>query len=118
ACMFFFSSRRRHTNSYGDWSSDVCSSDLARAATRRGAAAPAAPTSARPVAGRASAPLRRLPALGMPEPSSARFGAGLVKRLVRRLTAWEVEPVVEQVNQLQRAAVEAAELSTAEDDHS
>src|SRR5207248_8047339 len=27
---FFFSSRRRHTRSYGDWSSDVCSSDLAR----------------------------------------------------------------------------------------
>src|SRR5207248_5644810 len=24
----FFSSRRRHTRSYGDWSSDVCSSDL------------------------------------------------------------------------------------------
>src|SRR5207248_5512901 len=26
----FFSSRRRHTRSYGDWSSDVCSSDLLR----------------------------------------------------------------------------------------
>src|SRR5207248_8094902 len=26
--FFFFSSRRRHTSSYGDWSSDVCSSDL------------------------------------------------------------------------------------------
>src|SRR5437867_11847278 len=26
--LFFFSSRRRHTISYGDWSSDVCSSDL------------------------------------------------------------------------------------------
>src|SRR5207248_11371766 len=26
--QFFFSSRRRHTRSYGDWSSDVCSSDL------------------------------------------------------------------------------------------
>src|SRR5574339_442598 len=25
---FFFSSRRRHTRSPGDWSSDVCSSDL------------------------------------------------------------------------------------------
>src|SRR6266705_645578 len=25
---FFFSSSRRHTRSYGDWSSDVCSSDL------------------------------------------------------------------------------------------
>src|SRR5438876_8489003 len=27
---FFFSSRRRHTRWTGDWSSDVCSSDLAR----------------------------------------------------------------------------------------
>src|SRR6266576_4749032 len=29
--FFFFSSRRRHTSSLRDWSSDVCSSDLARA---------------------------------------------------------------------------------------
>src|SRR3989454_12807749 len=28
ACFFFFSSRRRHTRLQGDWSSDVCSSDL------------------------------------------------------------------------------------------
>src|SRR5699024_11392519 len=27
---FFFSSRRRHTSSRRDWSSDVCSSDLGR----------------------------------------------------------------------------------------
>src|SRR3989440_9066563 len=27
-CVFFFSSRRRHTRSDRDWSSDVCSSDL------------------------------------------------------------------------------------------
>src|SRR5256885_17232265 len=38
---FFFSSRRRHTRLQGDWSSDVCSSDLhtglavAAAVTRR-----------------------------------------------------------------------------------
>src|SRR5437764_13780768 len=28
--LFFFSSRRRHTRYIGDWSSDVCSSDLQR----------------------------------------------------------------------------------------
>src|SRR5256885_6666386 len=28
--FFFFSSRRRHTRLQGDWSSDVCSSDLIR----------------------------------------------------------------------------------------
>src|SRR5438876_11177867 len=32
---FFFSSRRRHTRWTGDWSSDVCSSDLDRRAARR-----------------------------------------------------------------------------------
>src|SRR5690349_4402691 len=31
ALAFFFSSRRRHTRSLRDWSSDVCSSDLPRA---------------------------------------------------------------------------------------
>src|SRR5207248_7837556 len=37
--FFFFSSRRRHTRSYGDWSSDVCSSDLdVTAALANGAA--------------------------------------------------------------------------------
>src|SRR5256885_8157638 len=29
--FFFFSSRRRHTRLQGDWSSDVCSSDLTSA---------------------------------------------------------------------------------------
>ena len=28
--VFFFSSRRRHTSYNGDWSSDVCASDLER----------------------------------------------------------------------------------------
>src|SRR3712207_8754721 len=28
-CLFFFQSRRRHTRYWRDWSSDVCSSDLA-----------------------------------------------------------------------------------------
>src|SRR5207248_3654571 len=32
----FFSSRRRHTRSYGDWSSDVCSSDLLQLFTAEG----------------------------------------------------------------------------------
>src|SRR3712207_5849387 len=32
SCVFFFSSRRRHTRYWRDWSSDVCSSDLTAAA--------------------------------------------------------------------------------------
>src|SRR5688500_20366750 len=34
--VFFFSSRRRHTRLQGDWSSDVCSSDLPRRQRDRG----------------------------------------------------------------------------------
>src|SRR5256885_11777379 len=33
--FFFFSSRRRHTRLQGDWSSDVCSSDLSKTQTPR-----------------------------------------------------------------------------------
>src|SRR5207247_6135166 len=35
--LFFFSSRRRHTRSTRDWSSDVCSSDLLPAGVHRDA---------------------------------------------------------------------------------
>src|SRR6266581_3737522 len=38
---FFFSSRRRHTRWTGDWSSDVCSSDLPSSSATRIARAPA-----------------------------------------------------------------------------
>src|SRR5882757_10248554 len=34
--FFFFSSRRRHTRYWRDWSSDVCSSDLSDSVARRG----------------------------------------------------------------------------------
>src|SRR5256886_13377462 len=34
-CLFFFSSRRRHTRFDCDWSSDVCSSDLPGGVRRR-----------------------------------------------------------------------------------
>src|SRR3712207_8468999 len=48
--VFFFSSRRRHTRYWRDWSSDVCSSDLARTC----------PTATRPARGPCSSPARRL----------------------------------------------------------
>src|SRR5216683_5822231 len=35
--LFFFSSRRRHTRSDRDWSSDVCSSDLQFSSTSKNA---------------------------------------------------------------------------------
>src|SRR4051794_41887960 len=43
SCVFFFSSRRRHTRWTGDWSSDVCSSDLRPPATGRSSSAPPMP---------------------------------------------------------------------------
>src|SRR5438128_844512 len=46
AFLFFFSSRRRHTRCYRDWSSDVCSSDLGVSAS---ATATLTVTSAPPV---------------------------------------------------------------------
>src|SRR5256885_645838 len=41
--FFFFSSRRRHTRLQGDWSSDVCSSDLPQGRHDAGSAQTAAP---------------------------------------------------------------------------
>src|SRR5438034_10861108 len=41
--FFFFSSRRRHTRSLCDWSSDVCSSDLPQAAAEAPRHPPRAP---------------------------------------------------------------------------
>src|SRR5256885_14987296 len=38
--FFFFSSRRRHTRLQGDWSSDVCSSDLVLVVPRSGTISP------------------------------------------------------------------------------
>src|SRR5215208_8351868 len=52
ACLFFFSSRRRHTSWPRDWSSDVCSSDLGR--RERRAAAVLRPAGGRRPGGRRS----------------------------------------------------------------
>src|SRR5215204_6405301 len=71
--FFFFSSRRRHTRSLCDWSSDVCSSDLGtgrnrgpegeRARARPGAAGrDGADRAHERIAGAAADPARRVPA--------------------------------------------------------
>ena len=57
----------------------------------------------------ASAPLRRLSSLALPPPRSLSPLARLVKRVTRRLTAWQLDPIVEHVNRLQSAAVDAVE---------
>ena len=62
---------------------------------------------ARPI--QLSVAVRRLPPLAIPAPKSARPGATMLKRLVRRLTAWELDPVVHQVNALRDATIKALE---------
>ncbi len=62
--------------------------------------------------GATTAPLRRLRPLAMPEASSARPGASLMKRVIRRLTAWQIDPIIGQVNRLQHATLEAVEQTS------
>src|SRR5256885_4692431 len=66
--FFFFSSRRRHTRLQGDWSSDVCSSDL------EGGAAPD--------------PLRRARRRHRPDPR--RHPRVVSQRMVRRVVPREL----------------------------
>ena len=56
-----------------------------------------------------SASVRRLLPLSLPDPRSANPLVGLVKRVVRRLTQWEINPIIHQVNHLQRVVVDALE---------
>lgn len=59
-----------------------------------------------------SAPVRRLAPLRPPEPVSARPGVSVVKRLMHRLLAWELTPISDQVNSLQRATADALDRTT------
>ncbi|MGN6696192.1 MAG: glycosyltransferase family 4 protein [Aquihabitans sp.] len=91
-----------------------------RAAAQRGvrlrpvAAAPGAAPVGRPSApAHVATPLRRLGLNPPPPPTSARPGVSTVKRLIRRVIAWEVDPLREQLVDLQRASVKAAETADA-----
>ncbi len=64
-----------------------------------------------------ASPLYPLVALGRvprPRPVSARPGVTFVKRVIRRVLNWELAPVIEQVETLHRATVEAVTLLQAE----
>ncbi|MEZ5342999.1 MAG: glycosyltransferase [Acidimicrobiales bacterium] len=52
-------------------------------------------------------PIERLGQIALPQPNSARPGAAELKLLIQRLTAWQLEPVVDQLNSLQRTTAEA-----------
>src|SRR3989454_2166792 len=73
--FFFFSSRRRHTRLQGDWSSDVCSSDLTgrRYASSRWRGATIAPP---PTTSAAAPPPQPLPFLGRGCWAAGRLGLG------------------------------------------
>lgn len=90
--------------------------EVARRATwRRGAAAAASPDGAQHLPGTpASRPLLALPPLAPAPARSPKPGVGLIKRVVARLVGWQVDPVVEQVNRLQRAVLEALEALEAQ----
>src|SRR5256885_8843554 len=76
--FFFFSSRRRHTRLQGDWSSDVCSSDLADGGVR-------SPAQAVSPAARGSQP--RCPSAGREAQGTAqeKEGEQAAVRLARRV---------------------------------
>src|SRR5256885_12365694 len=79
--FFFFSSRRRHTRLQGDWSSDVCSSDLHQAAFLGGAAAALA------------AVIRAAVVTGHRGPPPEARGAPAVPRGRVRASHWEADGI-------------------------
>ncbi len=95
----------------GGWSNDGRDAVMAEI---RGRAARRRPDRTGTTSGRASArasgartaPLRQIRPLAMPEARSARPGASLMKRVVRRLTAWQIDPIIGQVNRLQQATID------------
>src|SRR6202140_3221390 len=80
--FFFFSSRRRHTRSFGDWSSDVCSSDLALAHPQGLDGLLALPRLDDVVSERLQQPARRRADLGLvvDDEDVARLGCGELSR--------------------------------------
>lgn len=80
-----------------------------RAAGRRTGVMAGASRSAVLAPTQTTAPLRRLPALAPPSTASTSLVASVVKRIARRLTAWEVDPLVAQLNALQTATTASLE---------
>jgi glycosyltransferase involved in cell wall biosynthesis len=78
----------------------------ARPGVRGAATAAVPPADSR----RRSAPLRRLPHVGPPDTNHSRRSVRLVKRLLRKATAFEVDPILRRLNELQDATVAALEL--------
>ena len=86
-----------------------------RAARRRGHAVPVGDhheVSTVVGTGAVSAPLRRLGDVHLPDPGHGRGLRVLVRKVVRKVTAWQVQPVVDQLNAVRRASVESVERAS------
>ena len=81
-----------------------------RADARRNAGGPARDAAGAPVG---PTPLDAVPTLAPAPPTSRRPGVAAVKRVLRRLNGWQIDPLVDQVNALRQAA--AAGLRSAEE---
>src|SRR5437762_194631 len=116
--FFFFSRRRRHTRYIGDWSSDVCSSDLLQASlvvqalpSLQGAALLAC---AQPVAGSQLSSVQRLPSsqLGAAPPTHRPpLQASLVVQALPSLQGSVLLPWTQPVVGLQLSSVQRLPLS-------
>lgn len=85
----------------------------ARATAARGGVPSARTWSAGGATPALSAPVRRLAPLRAAAPVSARPGVSVVKRLIHRIIAWELTPIGDQVNRLQRATADALDRAEA-----
>src|SRR3989454_8914653 len=94
--FFFFSSRRRHTRLQGDWSSDVCSSDVADTAGTLEGRAPDIRRAAgrRTIRARGDAGADRLTRRGA-SPPFRNLPPGSIAPAKPALEPWWVEPLLE-----------------------
>ena len=67
-------------------------------------------------AGRSSAslPLREIAPLGHAPIRSPKPGVAYVKRLVRKLVAWQLDPIIQHINRLHRATLDSLERAATE----
>src|SRR5260370_31244928 len=82
---FFFSSRRRHTRFKCDWSSDVCSSDLAHREGGRGDRGSERHKGTEPIDGAVLAGTRS------GEPATGKPASRLIDQRIRDLGGWRSE---------------------------
>src|SRR3989454_4252438 len=104
--FFFFSSRRRHTRLQGDWSSDVCSSDLWRSRS---------PTHAAISPADGACPLRQARALTTARLVAESGGSAVWSTLVRRSGGIDqsfIQPDV-RANAARKKCTETHELARA-----